>query len=420
MMKSKNKIVIALMIFLIFILGFFIFLKISYIQKDIAIQQKYLDAIAEENKKKEKINNIKNHYAEVVEATIDATIYKKYNEEYKKAGIIYKGNIISLAEEPIDEKTIYFHNEDLDIYINYNDVMPTQEQIIKDNRFKNYIPFNENIVTNDNYTIYSANGTKLYTFDEKAEYPIIIKEDDMYYIVFNGELGYINKKDVNEIVDHQNTELIPVNSVPVLNYHFVYDPKVTNCNQRICMTEELYDEHIKYLKANYLDLTMEEFDLFMNNKIRLPKSVLVTHDDGWLYESAIKILDKNEFHATYFLISGTYKMLASDYVEYHSHTHNMHIRGQCSGGQGGGIKCLSEQKIQDDLQKSREALNNTEYFCYPFYEWNKYAINQLKKAGFKLAFIGGNRNAKPSDNHYLVPRYPIYRTMTVADLQKMF
>ena len=42
----------------------------------------------------------------------------------------------------------------------------------------------------------------------------------------------------------------------------------------------------------------------------------------------------------------------------------------------------------EDLKKSREKLNNTTYFCYPFYEYNEYSIKMLKEAGFTMAFIG--------------------------------
>ncbi|MBP5683651.1 MAG: polysaccharide deacetylase family protein, partial [Bacilli bacterium] len=308
--------------------------------------------------------------------------------------------------------------KDSDKYIYYTNVSVSDEVLVDNQRYKKYIPFNENIVTKDTYTIYHQDGSKFYTLSEKAEYPIIIKEDNAYYVEFNNELVYILKEDVEEIKENQNTDLIPVSSIPVLNYHFIYDPKVTECNQRICMTTDLFTEHVKYLKSNYFDLTMKEFELFMNNKIRLPESVLVTLDDGWLSSNAIKILEENEFHATYFLITLGYKENKSEYVEFHSHTHNMHKVGVCPGGQGGGIKCLSEKVIQDDLKKSREALNNTTYFCYPFYETNSYAIEQLKKAGFTLAFVGGNRRAKPSDNHYLIPRYRITNSMTVDKLKK--
>ncbi len=44
-----------------------------------------------------------------------------------------------------------------------------------DNRYKNYIVFNENIVTNDSTSFYDENDNLLYTFNKSYDLPIIIK-----------------------------------------------------------------------------------------------------------------------------------------------------------------------------------------------------------------------------------------------------
>ena len=102
----------------------------------------------------------------------------------------------------------------------------------------------------------------------------------------------------------------------------------------------------------------------------------------------------------------------------------MHEVGQCPGGQGGGIKCLSEEKIQQDLKKSREELNGSTAFCYPFYEYNNYSIKMLKKAGFTMAFAGESRD---SDNlvhvgsdKFNLRRYIIVINTTINDLNSYF
>ena len=85
---------------------------------------------------------------------------------------------------------------------------------------------------------------------------------------------------------------------------------------------------------------------------------------------------------------------SSNYLEIHSHTWDMHTPGVCEGSHGGGLLCLDEQTILDDLKKSRESLNNTDILCYPFYEYNARTIELVKKAGFKMALGGGYRKAK--------------------------
>ena len=54
-----------------------------------------------------------------------------------------------------------------------------------------------------------------------------------------------------------------------------------------------------------------------------------------------------------------------------------------------------------------------------FYEYNDYAIEQVKKAGFKLAFIGGNKMVTKDTNPYLIPRYVIYKNTSLNYLKNL-
>ena len=77
--------------------------------------------------------------------------------------------------------------------------------------------------------------------------------------------------------------------------------------------------------------------------------------------------------------------------------------------------------VVEDLKKSRESLNNTTYFCYPFYEYNNHAIESLKKAGFTMALAGqiGDVKVRVGTNKFKVPRYVIYNTTGVESLGRM-
>ena len=104
----------------------------------------------------------------------------------------------------------------------------------------------------------------------------------------------------------------------------------------------------------------------------------------------------------------------SDYLEIHSHTWDMHTIGQCPSSIGrGGILCLDENTVLEDLRKSRESLNQTTNFCYPFYDYNNRAIELLKRAGFTMALAGSERKVKVGQDKFTVPRYVIvnYTTM---------
>ena len=49
----------------------------------------------------------------------------------------------------------------------------------------------------------------------------------------------------------------------------------------------------------------------------------------------------------------------------------------------------------------------------------KYAIEAIKENGFKVVFIGGVRKEKQSDNKYLIPRYPIHKSMSFEQFVQM-
>lgn len=170
---------------------------------------------------------------------------------------------------------------------------------------------------------------------------------------------------------------------------------------------------MKYLSDNnYLTLTLEEIEMFIDGKIRLPKnSVGITIDDGWYVGRTISILEKYNLHGILFLIGSLAP--PSDYqsnnLEIASHTWNLHKTW------GDFINASREEAI-NDLKTSRESLNNTNYFCYPFYQYNDRVISYLKEVGFTMAFAGINKKVVVGENKYLVPRYGIINSMTVNDI----
>ena len=85
---------------------------------------------------------------------------------------------------------------------------------------------------------------------------------------------------------------------------------------------------------------------------------------------------------------------------------------------------MPEKEILDDLKTSREKLNGTTYFCYPFYEYNDYSIRMLKEAGFTMAFIG---ESNYSDNlvhvgsdKFKLRRFVIVTYTKMSDLDNYF
>lgn len=370
------------------------------------------------------LTEVKSKYQPYVKVTKETSLYKNIDGEYIKHGTTGENVTLSLNMErelPLNEDAFYFQLKDLDYYVYYKDVEPT-EASIEDYSYKNYILFNENVITQDKTSFYKDNNL-IFTLDESINLPIIIKDKEYYYVEYANQLLGVKISEVS-VQETNNSSEERASSIAVLNYHFFYDDTNRNeCQQIICHSVNQFKSHLDYMKNNnFYTLKMKDMELFVDGKINLPKkSVLITIDDGWLAEKGIALLNEYQMNATVFLITSAYlpEGFESKYVEAHSHGDNLHFQGACPGGQGGAIKCYEEEKLLKDLETSRNKLHGSTVFCYPFYEYNDYSISVLQKAGFTMAFIGGNRKVRVGDNKMKLTRYPIVSSTNVNSLARI-
>ena len=358
---------------------------------------------------------IKSNYSNVVKTTKDTKFYINDNGKYKDAGKINKDNILEL--ESIDNVSLdnkYFKLKDSDYYISYKDVEPTSDIINK--RYLNYIEFPLEVTTKESVVYYDDSFKEIFMLKESVTTKVIVNLDDYYGIDLFNRLVYVNKEDVSNTVEVDNSEEV-AESIPAILYHFIYLNGDSSCNDIICHSKSQIDSHFKFLSDNDIfTLNTSEVLSFIKGEINLPKkSILITIDDGARAENFIPFLEKYDLNATLFLVSSWYPVskFSSPYLEIASHTHNMHTTGVCPTGQGGGINCLPSDEILNDLKLSRETLNNTKAFCFPFYEYSDYSINLVKEAGFEMAFIGGSTKIKKGIDPYKIPRYPILSSFGV-------
>lgn len=424
MNKKKRKIrvkriIILILVIALVIVGICLYFHFQEHRKQIELQQAKLN-------QEEVKSDILNHYNKYVITEKEINLYKLENGKYVESGLIGNNQIIELKDIDVTYKDIYLPLETFDeYYVNYKDIRQVDEFQEFDQRYQNYIPFNENIITNSNAIFYDSEDNLVYSFKESFDLPIIIKEDNKYGVEFNNQLLYVKSEDVEKIVENQNTTLFNTESIAVLNYHFFYDNELEserkNCNQTICLSTQMFRSHLDYIKNNNIFTpTLEEFEMYLDKKIQLPKSVVITIDDGWRSEQGIYLLEEYELNATVFLITVYHAEVpflhAYKYVEYHSHGDNLHNVGDCPGGQGGAIKCKDREYLLNDLKISSEKLDGSKYFCYPFYEYNDYSISILKEAGFKMAFAGGGKRAYIGVDKYKIPRFAIQSYNTANDI----
>ncbi len=371
----------------------------------------------EENKRLEKISLIKSHYNKYVKIDHEVNLY---DDKENVIGSV-KNIELELKDIEIDENTKYFYSDTIDAYVKYEDVVKIDSLTKEDNYWKNYIPFNKEVILIKGKKLY-IDDNSFYQFNLKEiKFNPIIIDGEKYYFEYLGHLVYVNKSDIEKEIETSYSAEI-ASSIAVLNYHYIVNKdagELKECVQSICITDTQYEEELKYLKDNgYYTATMKDTELFLTGKINLPKkTVVITIDDGWYVARNIALLEKYEMHGTLFLIGNLAQPDAykSDYLEIHSHGWNIHNIGECPGNLGGAILCKDKQYLLDDLKKSRDSLNNTTYFCYPFYEYNERAIEILKEAGFTMAFKGGRVKAKPGVNLFKVPRYSITNSDTLKD-----
>ena len=381
-MKKKSVVIIISIIVVL----------IATISTILIVDKKKQEKIEENNKVL--LNEINSHYNNYVKTNKETKLYKKENGKYIEYGKINKNISLTLTETNVDLNTEYFNIKDFDLYIKYQDVDKIEEYQ-KSDRYKNYIYFNSNVVTKNITNFYDIDGDFLYSINKSFDFKILIKDDDSYGVVYNDELVFIKYEDVEKTYDNQNTDLKNKKKIKTLTYHFLYDSETEKCDQSICQSLNQFESHLKYIRENdYFTLKLNELELYLDGKLQIPeKSIVLTIDDGTIFNpGAIELLEKYDANATLFVITGWVGVsnLQSDNLDLESHTDKMHNQYECKGygSQGGGILCLDEEYVLNDLKTSQEKLGGSKYFAYPFFDFNDRAINLLKKAGFKLAFIG--------------------------------
>lgn len=385
--------------------------------------------VYQKNKEKEQkeqeeklIKEIENKYSSFVKTTKEASLYKKEENTFKKVGTIHENIELELKEDiEIIKDRGYFPLKNIDYYLSYQDVEKIEALTKVRKDYQNYLPFNENVKTESKTNLY-LDDQLAYEIEEGIDLPIMIKKEGKYYVEYDNKLLSLKQEEVTTY-PNENTQSEEATSLSTIAYHFIYDSTKDTCNQSICHDITQFDSHLNYIKENgFYTLRMNDLELFLDGAIRLPKkSVVITIDDGWYVENAIPILEKYQLNATVFLITRSYTadMFPSEYLEKHSHSNDLHEPGVCAGGQGGGIKCLPRENILNDLKISREKTNGSTVFCYPFYEYNNYAISLLQEAGFTMAFKGGYTKVTRSTNKMEIPRFTLSSTSTVGDLAEI-
>ena len=305
-MILKKRVAILLTIFIIVGITFLGYKYFNYKKelKEIEAKEKLAQKLKLDREKLK--NSIEDHYNKYVKTTKETKLYINSDNSYIEYGMIGSNVEIELNNVDITYKTEYFPINGMDCYVYYKDVEKIEELSKKSNSYKKYVPFNENVITNEHTSLYDDNGL-VYKINKGVNLPIIIKDSDKYYVEFNNKLLYINKED-SSTVKNKNTTAQIRNNIRTLTYHFIYKKGDYCVDPSVCTLYETFDSQMKYLSDNdYFTMTMEDLELFLDGKIQIPKkSIVITLDDGAFVKNAVEIVEKNKVNATMFIITSIY------------------------------------------------------------------------------------------------------------------
>jgi peptidoglycan/xylan/chitin deacetylase (PgdA/CDA1 family) len=204
--------------------------------------------------------------------------------------------------------------------------------------------------------------------------------------------------DIDEIKIADAKTILERKQVPVLCYHQIRDWKATDSKMAkdYIVPVETFKSHMKMLAdSGYHTITPDEYYAYLNNGTPLPsKPIMLTFDDTEenQYAIAAPTMKKYDFKAVYFIMTvslGRPHYMTKTQVKELSDAG--HVIGSHTWDHHNVKKYKGEDWVTqiDKPTKTLEAITGKkiEHFAYPFGLWNPEAFPELKKRGFKSAFI---------------------------------
>ncbi len=223
--------------------------------------------------------------------------------------------------------------------------------------------------------------------------------------------------------------------IPVLMYHHLLkEDEYYYDNNPAAITVEAFEEQMAYLhRHGFSTISLLELELFLRGKLDIPRrSIVISFDDGYSsnYHYAYPILKKYGFNASIFLITHRVENLPKpftpassvpigwdqvvggmDVFEYANHSHDLHRQND------EGVSYLLASPVdivRRDLLLNRK-MTRSDYFAYPYGEYNEVIVNLLKELDFKLAFTTRRGYVKRGDSPFTLNRFAILPKTRMMD-----
>lgn len=384
------------------------------------------EEIKEEVKEDPIINEVEEANLEFLDGKVVANtkidLFELNDDKLEKIGSIDPKFRIDLSDKVYKK---YINIKDTNYYIETNNISLSDSWHQKTNHL---IPFNKNLKTKDNYKVYDSKNNLLIEFNKSSSYPIYILENDdyKYGVLFQNEMVYIDKNDIESIYDNTNSNEAVGDDIAVLMYHFFYSLENGEEGKDANFIEinDFRNQLSRLKDYNYASLSMKEVYEFMMNRAQIPlNSVAITIDDNdpSVYKYAYPALYEYGMNATVFLITGSEDAYLSYEniemreagIELQSHSWQMH-QGGCEGmGHGGRLLCTDYETGVNDTRMSFDYVDGGFVYCYPFGDYNDEAKRIIKDAGAKLAFTTEHGKIRQGMDLLQLPRIRISKDMSI-------
>ncbi|MBU8881152.1 polysaccharide deacetylase family protein [Bacillus sp. FJAT-29790] len=362
-----------------------------------------------------------------------ADVYDNRTKSLVKVGELFNGEVYR-AIRPYGENWYEINYADRTAYIPRTTVKEVLDTpIVNENKY--YMPLGDLIQLSTNATVYDNSSGTLQPFAtvfKNTIFPILSRYGNWYKIDIGGRIGFIHKNSTVMISEKWKTS--NVNKVPVLMYHHLLQKKenLTPSNN-VVLNVENFQEQMNYLSKNGFEtISLSDMEAYIRGDIKLRnKTVLITFDDGHktnhLY--ALPVLKQYGFQAGAFIITGRTSDWPSTFnpaglqslskpemvemkgtFEFGSHTAAMH---DLSGNKS-FMLIKPQNEVLNDLRISKNFLN-TNYFCYPFGQFDSTTISLVKNAGYRAAYSTKTGYATVNSNLYEIPRFGVYPSTSLKE-----
>jgi peptidoglycan/xylan/chitin deacetylase (PgdA/CDA1 family) len=206
----------------------------------------------------------------------------------------------------------------------------------------------------------------------------------------------IDSVDTKSIADV--AAILAKKQVPVLCYHHIREakPGQSETMKSYSVSPEAFALQMKTLKDSGYETILpgELYDYLVHGGTLPPKPVMLTFDDTDEEQFTIGAteMQKYGFRGVYFIMTISInrprymskeqlKQLSDSGHNIEAHTWDHHMVTRYKGLDFDTQFVKPKKKVEEITGKPAE------YFAYPFGLWNQAAIPELKKAGYKMAFI---------------------------------